>query len=161
MKEENEITTYMQLMLSFAEVQKNMLRIIQQSAAEKELSIPQYSIVMTLFRCSNITQKSIGDQTFLPKSTLSQAVDGLAKEGYVIRKSMEKDRREMCLELSNSGLALAEELHLQENGLHQLFKTASSQFTEYQIKELIAAHRNISASLTKKKRQGATTCSKS
>lgn len=155
MKEENELAGYMQLMLSFAEVQKAMLRIIQKSALETGMSLPQYSIMMTIFRCSGITQKAIGEKAFLPKSTLSQAVDGLAKEGYVIRQPMENDRREMRLELSDSGHALAEKLHLKEGGLHQLFEAASSQFTEHQIEELVAAHRKISACLTKAEIEGA------
>ncbi|MBU9673776.1 MarR family transcriptional regulator [Planococcus sp. CP5-4] len=155
MKVENEIADYMQLMLSFAEVQKSILRIIQKSTADKGMSMPQYSILMTLFRGSDMTQKTIAEKTFLPKSTLSQAVDGMVKDGYVARQPMECDRREMCLELSEAGLALAQELHIQEDGLHQLFRAASAQFTERQIEELIAAHRKISSYLTKSEMEGA------
>lgn len=161
MKEEHGVAGYMQLMLSFAEVQKNMLRIIQKSAVEAGLSIPQYSIIMTLFRCSGITQKAMAEKTFLPKSTLSQAVDGLVKEGYVTRQPMICDRREMGLELSGAGGALAEKIHRQEDGLHRMFEKASWQFTEQQLEELITAHQMISSRLTATEMEGATTCSKS
>ncbi|MDE0582476.1 MarR family transcriptional regulator [Planococcus sp. A6] len=155
MEVKNGTAGYMQLLLSFGEVQKNILRLIQKSATEKGVSIPQYSILMTLFRCSGMTQKAIAEKTFLPKSTLSQAVDGLAKEGYVTRRPMECDRREIRLELSGTGLALAEQLHLQEGGLHQAFKAASSHLTNSQIEELVAAHKNISSYLSEAEMEGA------
>lgn len=155
MKDENEMSSYMQLMLSFAGVQKNMVRFIQKSATEKGLSIPQYSILMTIFRCNEMTQKNVGEKTFLPKSTLSQALDGLVKEGYLHRRQAQCDRREMLLSLSETGQALVNELHLQEDGLHQVFKAASEQFTDQQIDELIQAHRKISTYLIETELEGA------
>lgn len=149
MKDKKKMEAYMQLMLSFANVQKNMVRFIQKSAVEKGLSIPQYSILMTIISCSEMTQKNIGERTFLPKSTLSQAVDGLVKEGYLERQQVEDNRRETLLALSEKGRALVEELHLQEDGLHQVFKSASEQLTAEQMDELLHAHGKISAYLTK------------
>lgn len=147
MNENKEMDAYMQLMLSFAHVQKNMVRFIQKSAVEKGLSIPQYSILMTIISCKEMTQKNIGEKTFLPKSTLSQAVDGLVKEGYLDRRQVEDNRRETLLALSPKGQALVEELYLQEDGLHQVFKAASEQFTDEQVEELLQAHRKISSYL--------------
>ena len=147
MNDQKEMDASMQLMLSFAHVQKNMVRFIQKSAMEKGLSIPQYSILMTIISCKEMTQKNIGEKTFLPKSTLSQAVDGLVKEGYLDRRQVEDNRRETLLALSPTGQALVDELHLQEDGLHQVFKAASEQFTNDQVAELLDAHRKISAYL--------------
>lgn len=147
MKDQKEMEAYMQLMLSFANVQKNMVRFIQKSAAEKGLSIPQYSVLMTIISCSEMTQKIVGEKTFMPKSTLSQAVDGLVKEGYLDRRQVEDNRRETLLALSEKGKALVEELHLQEDGLHQVFKAVSEQFTPDQVEELLHAHRKISTYL--------------
>ncbi|MEK6268651.1 MAG: MarR family transcriptional regulator [Planococcus sp. (in: firmicutes)] len=143
-----ERETYMQLMMSFANVQKNMVRFIQKSAAEKGLSIPQYSILMTIFNCNEMTQKTVAEKTFLPKSTLSQAVDGLVKEGYLNRQQVVCNRREMMLSLSEQGQQLVDEFHLQEDGLYQVFKSASDQFTAEQMTELLNAHQKISTYLT-------------
>jgi len=143
-----ERETYMQLMMSFANVQKNMVRFIQKSAAEKGLSIPQYSILMTIFNCSEMTQKTVAEKTFLPKSTLSQAVDGLVKDGYLKRQQVACNRREMMLSLSEQGQQLVDEFHLQEDGLYQVFKSASDQFTAEQMTELLNAHQKISTYLT-------------
>ncbi|ANU12008.1 MarR family transcriptional regulator [Planococcus antarcticus DSM 14505] len=148
MSDKKEMEAYMQLMLSFAKVQKNMVRFIQKSAVKKGLSIPQYSILMTIIGCNEMTQKNIGEKTVLPKSTLSQAIDGLVKEGYLDRQQVEDNRRETLLALSTKGRALVEELHLQEDGLHQAFKEASEQFTPDQVDELLEAHGKISAYLT-------------
>lgn len=147
MNDQKEMDASMQLMLSFAHVQKNMVRFIQKSAMEKGLSVPQYSILMTIISCKEMTQKNIGEKTFLPKSTLSQAVDGLVKEGYLDRRQVEDNRRETLLALSPTGQALVDELHLQEDGLHQVFKAASEQFTNDQVAELLDAHRKISSYL--------------
>lgn len=147
MNDQKEMDASMQLMLSFAHVQKNMVRFIQKSAMEKGLSVPQYSILMTIISCKEMTQKNIGEKTFLPKSTLSQAVDGLVKEGYLDRRQVEDNRRETLLALSPTGQVLVDELHLQEDGLHQVFKAASEQFTNDQVAELLDAHRKISAYL--------------
>ncbi|MDQ0428484.1 DNA-binding MarR family transcriptional regulator [Planomicrobium stackebrandtii] len=147
MNDQKEMEAYMQLMLSFANVQKNMVRFIQKSATEKGLSIPQYSVMMTIISCSEMTQKTVGEKTFLPKSTLSQAVDGLVKEGYLDRRQVEDNRRETLLALSKKGKALVEELHHQEDGLHQVFKAASEQFTSDQVAELLIAHQKISTYL--------------
>lgn len=146
-KDKKELEAYMQLMLSFANVQKNMVRFIQKAAVEKGLSIPQYSILMTVISRSEMTQKKMGEKTFLPKSTLSQAVDGLVKEGYLDRRQVEDNRRETLLSLSEKGKALVEELHLQEDGLHQVFKAASEQFTPEQVEDLLDAHQKISTYL--------------
>lgn len=147
MKDKKELEAYMQLLRSFAHVQKNMVRFIQKSAIEKGLSVPQYSVLMTIISCREMTQKSIGEKTFLPKSTLSQAVDGLVKEGHLDRQQVEDNRRETLLSLSEKGQALVNELHLQEDGLHQVFKAASEQFTDEQVKEMLQAHRKISTYL--------------
>ncbi|TWT05476.1 MarR family transcriptional regulator [Planococcus sp. CPCC 101016] len=150
-----EMDASMQLMLSFAQVQKNMVRFIQKSASEKGLSIPQYSILMTILNCHEMTQKTVGEKSFLPKSTLSQAVDGLVKEGYLDRQQVEDNRRETLLSLSEKGKALVEELHLQEDGLHQVFKAASEQFTNEQVEVLLQAHQKISTYLAEVELEGA------
>ncbi|MGE6369596.1 MarR family winged helix-turn-helix transcriptional regulator [Planococcus kocurii] len=148
-----EMDTYRQLLLSFADVQKNMACFIQKSAMENGLSVPQYSILMTIICCHEMTQKNIGEKTFLPKSTLSQAVDGLVKEGYLDRRQVECNRRETLLSLSEKGQALVNRLYFQEDGLHQVFKAASEQLTEQQIEELIDSHQKISTYLTETKRE--------
>ena len=70
------------------------------------LSIPQYSVLMTIAPRKGMTQKQIGEVLQIPKSTLSQAVDGLVQTGWIHRQSVEDNRREMQLSLSEKGKTL-------------------------------------------------------
>lgn len=148
MPTKNSSEDYVKLMKSFANVQKSMMRFIQKAAMEKNVSVPQYSILMTIFNCHEMTQKTVGEITYLPKSTLSQSVDGLVKEGYLNRQQVAGNRREMMLSLSEKGQQIVAEFHRQEGGLYQVFKGASEQFSAEQVAELLEAHQKISNHLT-------------
>jgi DNA-binding MarR family transcriptional regulator len=130
-------------------VQKNIVRFVQKVAVENGLSVPQYTILMTitLNKDMKMTQKKIGEQTFLPKSTLSHAVDGLTQEGFLSRQQVEGNRREMELTVTEKGKAFLKKMHLQDGGIHQLFQTAIDQLTDKQYEELLKSHFLLSAYL--------------
>lgn len=136
-----------QLMRSFAGIQKNMIRFVQKSAAENGLSIPQYTILMTLAVSTEMTQKNIGEKTFLPKSTLSQSVDGLVREGLINRQQVEGNRREMLLSLSDTGLDRIKAIHMQEGGIHQVFQEVTDSLSSEQYDGLIETHHQIKTQL--------------
>lgn len=136
-----------QLMRSFWNVQKNMMRFIQKTAVENGLSVPQYSVLMTIAPHKEMTQKNLGEKTFLPKSTLSQAVDGLVKAGWINRQQVEGNRREMQLSLSEEGETLLKTIHLQEDGIHQVFQSAVETLTDRQYEGLLEAHLQIATFL--------------
>ncbi|MCP3764691.1 MarR family transcriptional regulator [Domibacillus sp. A3M-37] len=138
-----------QVLHSFAGVQNIMMRFIQKSAVENGLSVPQYSILMTLIFCKEMTQKNVGEKTFLPKSTLSQAVDGLVREGFLKRQQVEGNRREVLLSLSEKGITRIRTLHLQEGGIHQVFQSVLESLTEQKVDDLLETHQQITASLEK------------
>lgn len=147
---ENENQKFMrsvQLMRSFWNVQNNFMRLVQKTASENGLSVPQYAILVTLARLKEATQKNIGERTFLPKSTLSHAVDGLVHAGLLNRKQLEGNRREMLLLLSEKGETMIKTIHLQEGGIHQIFQGAVELLTEKQYQELLVAHQTISTYL--------------
>ncbi|MDN7227292.1 MarR family transcriptional regulator [Planococcus sp. N064] len=148
MKEENEkLTRSIQLMRSFRNVQKNLICLEQQTAARNGLSMPQYAILMTLGKCREMTQKKVGEVTFLPKSTLSQAVDGLSRDGFLDRRQVVDNRREMQLALTEKGAALVEAIHQQEGGSHQRFQEAVESLSDEQYEKLLEIHQHISAHL--------------
>lgn len=138
-----------QVLRSFAGVQNNMMRVIQKSAIENGLSVPQYSILMTLIFCKEMTQKKVGEKTFLPKSTLSQAVDGLVREGFLKRQQVESNRREVLLSLSEKGITRIRTLHLQEGGIHQIFQSVLESLNEQQVDNLLETHQQITDLLEK------------
>lgn len=143
---ENENSQFMKsihLLRSFADVQKTMLRFVQKSAAENGLSIPQYTILMTVIMENEMTQKNVGEKTFLPKSTLSQSVDGLVREGLLNRQQVEGNRREVLLSLNEKGLERIKAIHAQKGGIHQIFQGAVESLTDKQYEDVIRTHLHI------------------
>lgn len=136
-----------QLLHSFWNVQKNLMRLVQKSAVENGLSVPQYSILMTMKLTKEMTQKSVGEKTFLPKSTLSQAVDGLVREGRINRQQVEGNRRETMLSVTEKGQELIKMIHLQDGGIHQVLQSAVELLSGSQFEELLRTHHQITTYL--------------
>ena len=132
-----------QLLRSFWNVQKNIMRIVQKTAVEYGLSVPQYSILMTIILHKEMTQKNVGEKTFLPKSTLSQSVDGLVRAGLLHREPVEGNRREIQLTITEKGKNLLKTIHLHEGSIHQSFQAVVERFTEEQFEGLIGTHLQI------------------
>lgn len=128
------------LLNAFRNMQRNLVRFAQKTAADNDLSVPQYSILMAMMHCDETTQKNVGVETLLPKSTLSQAVDGLVRSGLLHRQQLECNRREMQLSLSEKGKLLIKKIHLQKDGIHQVFQHAVESLTEKQYQELLGAY---------------------
>ncbi|WP_342742428.1 MarR family winged helix-turn-helix transcriptional regulator [Paenisporosarcina indica] len=124
-----------------------MMRFVQKSALENGLSVPQYTIMMTIIHHKEMTQKVVGEKTFLPKSTLSQAVDGLVREGLLDRQQVEGNRREILLSLNEKGMERIKMIHLQEGGIHQIFHSVVESLTESQVEELLGTHHQITTFL--------------
>lgn len=138
-----ELTRSNQLLRSFLSVHKNLIRLFHKTAIDNGLTLPQYSILMTMAPLKKTTQKKLGEITFMPKSTLSQSVERLVKAGLIHRQQVEGNRREMQLALSQKGEALIQSMRHQEGGILQVFKSACETLTEEQFQELIKAHVQI------------------
>ncbi|MCC5804056.1 MarR family winged helix-turn-helix transcriptional regulator [Rossellomorea vietnamensis] len=138
-----QITPALQLLRSFSRVNKTMMRFVQKTAADNGLSVPQYTILVTIAPEGELTQKTIGERTFLPKSTLSQAVDGLVQAGFLHRQEVEDNRREMLLSLSHQGETMLKGIHKQEGSIHQLTAGAVEKLSEEEFAGLLRAHERI------------------
>ena len=148
MQLENEkMLKSLQLLHSFWNVQKNLIKLAQKSAVENGLSVPQYSILMAMKLNKEMIQKNVGEVTFLPKSTLSQAVDGLVREGIINRQQVEGNRREIMLSVTEKGEALIKDIYLQEGGIHQVFHSVVEDMSESQFDELLRGHLQITTFL--------------
>lgn len=138
-----EFNRSIKLMRSFYEVQKNMMYFFQKTAVENGISIPQYTILLTILPKKEMTQKDVVDQTFMPKSTISQGVDGLVQMGLLDRKQLENNRREMLLTLTENGEKFIKKIHFQEGSVHQAFKEAVDTLTDEQYDALLQTHQQI------------------
>ncbi|MDX8342554.1 MarR family winged helix-turn-helix transcriptional regulator [Rossellomorea sp. YZS02] len=141
--ENGRITPAQQLLRSFSRVNKTMMRFVQKTAADNDLSVPQYTILVTIAPVKEMTQKEVGEKTFLPKSTLSQAVEGLVQAGYLERQQVEDNRREMLLSLSHEGETMLKGIHKQEGSIHQLTAGAVGTLSEEEFAGLLRAHEQI------------------
>ncbi|RDW18513.1 MarR family transcriptional regulator [Oceanobacillus arenosus] len=136
-----------QLLHSFFSVNKNIVRIVQNIAVENDLTVPQYTILMIVIHSKEMTQKKVGEQSFLPKSTLSQAVDGLVRLGLLERQQVVGNRREMNLIISEKGERYFKDIHLQNGGIHELFQAAIKPLSNMQREELLNMHLQIAKNL--------------
>ncbi len=148
------ITPGIQLLRSFARVNKTMMKFVQKTAIANGLSVPQYTVLLTVAPENKMTQKMVAEKTFLPKSTLSQAVDALVQEGLLKRQQVQDNRREMQLTLSHKGLTLLKAIHQQEGGVHELTENAVDLLTDQQFEELLETHQQIAAYFEAQNEQG-------
>jgi DNA-binding MarR family transcriptional regulator len=139
-----------ELLKSFWNVQKNMMQLIQKTAVNHGLSVPQYVILVTIAPYGEMFQKTVVEKTFLPKSTLSQAVEGLVSKGFIERHHVEGNRREVELLLSEEGKRFLKELHVQKSGIHDVFQQAADVLTEKEYEGILRTHNEISALLERK-----------
>ncbi|MFQ3543851.1 MarR family transcriptional regulator [Halobacillus rhizosphaerae] len=144
MKNEDNLPRGIQLLRGFSRLNKNIAQFVQKTASMNNLSVPQYTILITLSLEKEMTQKLVGKKTFLPKSTLSQSVDGLVQAGLLHRKQVEDNRREVQLSLSEQGLELLSRIHLQEGSIHQITNSAADLFSETQFKEFLSSLQQLS-----------------
>lgn len=56
------------------------------------------------------TQKTIAGETFLPKQTVNAVIRGFLKQGFVVLKEAEADRRNKIVRLTEEGRAFAEKI---------------------------------------------------
>jgi DNA-binding MarR family transcriptional regulator len=141
--EKGRIPPALQLLRSFSRVNKTMMQFVQKTAAANGLSVPQYTILVTIAPVKKMSQKEMGEKTLLPKSTLSQAVDGLVQAGHLERQQVEENRREMLLSLSNQGETMLKGIHKQEGSIHQLTAGAVATLSEEEFAGLLQAHDRI------------------
>jgi len=85
----------------------------------------------------------------LPKSTLSQAVDGLVQAGYLDRRPVENNRREMQLTLTEKGKAMYENVRQHNDYANNVFEEAVKTLSEKQQKALLDYLSKIESHLEK------------
>ncbi len=119
-------------------INRSMRYFVQKTAMEHELSVPQYAVLMMVAPKKEITQKQLGHLIKFPKSTLSQAVDGLVQAGFLMRHPVEENRRKMQLILSEKGKLLYETIRVQHGGIHHALETAIERVDEKKFQEALA-----------------------
>ncbi|MGE7625113.1 MarR family winged helix-turn-helix transcriptional regulator [Viridibacillus sp. NPDC096237] len=145
--EKNAVLRSEKLLHSFWHVNHCIRRIVQRTALENDLTVPQYALLITIAPFEEMTQKQLGKATFFPKSTLSQAVDGLVQAELIKRNPVEDNRREMLLTLSEKGQVLYDKIQKQESSILKAFETATELLSEKQYDDLLTSQRQITTLL--------------
>lgn len=135
----------MVLTQSFWQLQKAIMTQVKQTAADNDLSVPQFTILLMMQQKGQMPQKKLQARTHFPKSTLSHAIDGLVQDGILERTHVKGNRREMDLSLSERGRALFDQIRSQHNSVHVRFKEAVDSFTEEEFNQLIQMQEHIVA----------------
>ena len=94
-----------------------------------------------------ITQKELVQRTRMPKSTLSQSLDGLVERGLIRRDINPDNRREVVLTIDQSGKRLIEEIEQQEEGTEHQLNQILARLDEETYRHMIEAHQQIADGL--------------
>lgn len=132
---------------AFWKMQRKMMTFVQNTAAKNNLSTPQFVVLMSISHHDIMTQKHIGDKTRLPKSTLSQAIEGLVGEDILERQPVKGNRREMQLSLTPKGKSLVQNIYMQPDGVHQIFDNTVKTMTDQQYSDLMDVYNQITTHL--------------
>lgn len=75
---------------------------------ELELTYTQYITMMVLWEEGEITVKGLGARLFLDSGTLTPVLNALQKKGYAVRERSERDKRDVIVTVTESGMNLRE-----------------------------------------------------
>lgn len=143
-----------EMMQSFWRVQRVLIRLMHQTAQQNDLTLPQLHGLMMLNEQGAITQKELVQRTRMPKSTLSQSLDGLVEKGLIRRDINPDNRREVVLTIDQSGKRLIEEIERQEEGTEYQLNQILSRLDQDTYDHMLTAHQHIAGGLN----EGLTDC---
>ncbi len=74
------------------------------------ISIPEWRVLATLGQFGVMTARDVGSHSRMHKTTVSRAVAALEKRRLVVRRANRADMREAFLALTDSGMAIYQEI---------------------------------------------------
>ena len=144
---ETNTTRARDMMQSFWRVQRVLIRLMHQTAQQNDLTLPQLHGLMMLNEQGAISQKELVQRTKMPKSTLSQSLDGLVERGLIRREINPENRREVVLTIDTSGQRLIEDIEHQEQGTEYQLNQILSHLDEDTYRHMLDAHHQIAEGL--------------
>jgi DNA-binding MarR family transcriptional regulator len=76
------------------------------------VTLSQHYVIDALYRKQILTMNELSEEIGLAVSTLTRVVDVLVRDDFILRRHSEEDRRKVCIELTDKGRELAENLHV-------------------------------------------------
>ena len=88
---------------------KEIVRRYKPYLDELNLTYTQYIAMMVLWEEREVPVTELGKQLFLDSGTLTPLLKKLEQKGFVTRKRMESDERNVCISITDKGDRLKEE----------------------------------------------------
>lgn len=76
-----------------------------------DITYTQYIVLMVLWEKDHISVKEIGEKLYLDSGTLTPLLNKLLVKGYISKKTLPSDNRELIISLTNKGLELKKEAY--------------------------------------------------
>ena len=76
-----------------------------------DITYTQYIVLMVLWEKDHVSVKEIGERLYLDSGTLTPLLNKLLLKGYISKKSLPSDNRELIISLTNKGLELKKEAY--------------------------------------------------
>lgn len=76
-----------------------------------DITYTQYIVLMVLWEKDHISVKEIGEKLYLDSGTLTPLLNKLLVKGYISKKALPSDNRELIISLTNKGLELKQEAY--------------------------------------------------
>lgn len=76
-----------------------------------DITYTQYIVLMVLWEKDHVSVKEIGERLYLDSGTLTPLLNKLLTKGYISKKSLPRDNRELIISLTDKGLELKKEAY--------------------------------------------------
>jgi MarR family transcriptional regulator for hemolysin len=98
------------LLDDLSRVQRKMRALFDARVKEKGLTLPRARALMILGRGSQLNQRELADELDIETPTLVRLLDGMEKQGFIARQSVEGDRRAKQIVMTPHGARMAGEV---------------------------------------------------
>ena len=85
---------------------KEVIRRYKPLLDKADLTYTQYIALMVLWEEKEINVKSLGERLYLDSGTLTPLLKKLENKGFITRKRLDKDERNLTISITEEGLAL-------------------------------------------------------
>jgi DNA-binding MarR family transcriptional regulator len=96
----------------------------------------QAYVLTQLYQTPELTMNELSDKLNAQTSTMTRIVNNLVRDGYVLRKSDEKDRRIVVVSLSEKGLEAADSL---DRDIKEYYRKIVTFLPEGHVEEVLKA----------------------
>lgn len=89
---------------------KEVIRRYKPLLDKVDLTYTQYIAMMVLWEENEINVKTLGEKLYLDSGTLTPLLKKLESKGYITRKRLDKDERNLDISITKKGLVLQEKV---------------------------------------------------